>query len=291
MKQIASSLFCAILTFTALAPAASVIAANSILVDAPKGALLKLTKIGQPSCGSVDWDSVRQGGDFTASGKHLSMKEKKLPLTRAQWQALLTQVVGKQKEITIAHEWSEPASGLAAAIRVAHDIRSHGGKAWVLNGKAGKLPTMAQCKGEYQFTGKPAKLYMTGQEFWKNLERGVFLDARGDVADTPAGYTWVVGSPRKAKRVEPDALVVNGKVDRNPEQCAYFEDVSVVGCDSVHKSMLAMEVARYKNCASQPNVMPELGLSGYSRDEQLAKKIWGEDVALNPKRSGNWAVR
>lgn len=277
-----------ILISAMLAHTVSAAATESILIDSPKGALLKLTKNGKPECGSVDWDSVRQGGSFIASGKTLSMKEKKLPLSRAQWQTLLNQVVGKQDEITIAHAWPEPASGLAAAIRVAHDIRSHGGKAWVLNGNAGKLPGLSDCKGEYAFTAEPAKLYMTEQEFWQSLNHGNFLDARGDSADTPAGYTWVVGSPLKAKRVEPDDLVVNGKVDRNPEQCALFENVSVVGCDSVHKSMLAMEVARYKNCASQPQVMPQWGLSGYSRDEALAKKIWGKDVALNIKRSGNW---
>jgi hypothetical protein len=264
--------------------------AGSILVDEPKGVILKLVKTGKPECGTLDWESIRQSGSFTASGKTLTVKETKLPLSKEQWQALLTKVVGAQDEITIVQAWPEAAGGLAASLRVAYDLRSHGGKAWVLNGALGERKVVGNCSGQYAFTGQPEKVYMTEQEFWANFERGAFLDARGKEADDPAAYTWVVGSPQGAKRAEPSAFVKNGKVDPSAYSCDAFAGVTVVGCDSIHKSMLAMEAARLKGCATQPGVMPYWGLTGFSRDVQLAKKIWGEQAALNPKRSGNWAT-
>ncbi len=264
--------------------------ADSILVDAPKGVVLKLTKGGAPACGTLDWDSIRRTGSFTAAGKTLTIKESKLPLSKAQWEGLLTKVVGNAPEITIIQAWPEAAGGLAAALRVAYDIRSHGGTAWVLNGGWGERSLNSTCNGLYVFLGKPEKVYMTDKEFWIKLQHGHFLDARGKEAEAPAPYTWVVGSPRGASTIEPTAFIMNGKVDADIYSCEIFADVSVVGCDTMHKSMLTAEAARFKRCASQPGVMPYWGLSGLSRDATLAKKVWGEQATLNPKRSGNWVT-
>lgn len=262
--------------------------AGSILVDAPRGVVLKVVKTGTAECGVLNWDSVRQAGGFSTQGKALSMKETKLPLSKTQWETLLSKVAGNANEITLIHGWTDPAGGLAAALRVAYDIRSHGGTAWVMNGGWGERAQTRVCEGQYVFSGKPEKVYMTDQEFWRDFESGIFLDARGDEASRPASYTWVMGSPRLAQAVELDSFIMHGKVDADVYSCDLFAGVSAIGCDSLHKSMLAAEAARYKNCASQPGVMPYWGLSGISRDEKLSKRVWGEQVALNPKRSGNW---
>jgi len=278
----------AVLLSTGLIGAHSGAWASSILVDEPRGVVLKLVKSGKPECGLLDWESIRQAGSFTSSGKTITIKETKLPLSKAQWETLLTRVIGNAKEITLIHAWPDAAGGLAASLRVAYDIRSHGGTAWVMNGGWGERTQTSGCGGEYQFTGKPEKIYLTDEEFWRNFENGIFLDARGKEAESPAPYTWVVGSPRSAHAVEPAAFIKNGKVDAGAYSCDLFTGITIVGCDSIHKSMLAAEAARYKNCATQPAVMPYWGLTGISRDEQLAKKVWGEQATLNPKRSGNW---
>jgi len=269
----------------------NVATASSILVDEPRGITIKLVKTGKPDCGVLDWDSIRQPGSFTIRGKTLTVKEPKLPLSKTQWETLLSKIAGNAKEVTLVPAWPEAAGGLAASLRVAYDIRSHGGTAWVLNDGSGIREQNTTCNGQFQFTGAPEKVYMTDEEFWTNFDKGVFIDARGKEAETPAPYTWVAGSPRGAHAVEPSTFIKNGKVDASAYSCDVFKDVTVVGCDSIHKSMLAVEAARYKNCENQPGVMPYWGLTGISRDEKLARKVWGNEAALNPKRSGNWETQ
>lgn len=263
--------------------------AGTILVDEPRGSVIKLTKKGEPACGTVNWGSIRQPGSIRIKGQMITMKEAKLPLDKEKWEQLLSTVAGDTDEITIAHAWDTGPAGLAAALRVAYDIRSQGGMAWVLNGPAGNIKTENNCAGEYRFKGNPVQIYMSEESFWKEMQSGRFLDARGSGAKTPPSYTWVVGTPEKGKAVDIASFTHNGKVDTDAYGCEVFDGISVAGCDSVHKTFLAVEAAKYANCSSQPKIMPLWGLAGASRHTLPAKKLWGEKITLNEKRSGEIA--
>ena len=262
--------------------------ADSILVDQPRGALIRLVQKGEPACGSVDWGSVRRAGQFSIGAHQLEMKEAKLPLDHAQWEGLLTRVVGEQREITIAHAWENEPAGLAAALRVAYDIRSQGGLAWVLNSPLGPRQPHTHCRGNYQFTGQPTTVYLSESGFWAALEKGALLDARGAESLNPPSYTWVAGTPNGGDPIDIAAFMRDGKLDRQAVDCKVFEGHTVVGCDSLHKSMLVAEAARYANCAQQPSPMPYWGLAGASRDRETAQRLWGKRPLLNDKRSGDW---
>lgn len=265
------------------------VAADTILVDAPRGSVIKLAEKGEPACGMVSWSNIRQAGSVTIDGHLINMQEAKLPLNQQQWQQLLSKIAGNKDEITIAHAWEKGPAGLAAALRVAYDIRSHGGTAWVLNGAIGDLKPEANCNGSYAFKGKPQEIYMSELQFFSEMRKGRFLDARGDGAKHPPSYTWVMGSPQKAKAVDIASFMDKGKLDKDSYSCDVFNDVTVAGCDSVHKTFLAVEAAKYANCSSQPKIMPYWGLAGASRDSHVAKKVWGDDFSLNEKRSGEIA--
>lgn len=266
-----------------------VVSAESILVDQPKGSILQLTQKDEPGCGTVNWGSVRQSGSITIDGQAINMGEPKLPLSKLQWETLLTKTVGNQEQITIAHAWNKGPAGLAAALRIAYDIRSHGGTAWVFNGPIGDNKPVEKCAGEYKFRGEPVQIYLSEEQFWKEITKGAFMDARGRGAQEPPSYTWVVGSPVKAKAIDIASFTMNDKVDKDVYSCEEFKDVSVAGCDSLHKTFLAVEAAKYANCDSQPKLMPYWGLAGASRHMKVAKKVWGEEVELNEKRSGEIA--
>lgn len=263
-------------------------ATESILVDQPRGKLVRLLDKGQPACGVLGWNNVRRSGSFVINGKSLEIQESKLPLSKEQWEALLSRVVGQQQEITIAHDWKKLPAGLAAALRVAYDLRSHGGTAWVLNGPIGKHKPATHCRGQFAFAGQARPLYLPENDFWHKLQQGRFLDARGRGASEPPAYTWVTGSPRNARQVDIASFVNNGKLDRDSYSCDLFDGATVAGCDSLHKTYLLVEAARYAKCKSQPALMPAWGLAGASRDRVVAQKLWGKDVALNNKRSGDW---
>ena len=127
---------------------------------------------------------------------------------------------------------------------------------------------------------------MEESQFWSELRTGRFLDARGRGAKTPPSYTWLVGSPDGAKTIDIASFTNNGKVDKDSYSCEVFNDISIAGCDSVHKTFLAVEAAKYADCASQPKIMPYWGLAGASRKVAIAKKVWGDNVIPNAKRSG-----
>lgn len=264
--------------------------ADSILIDSTRGSVIKLTEKGQPACGTVNWGSIRRSGSTQIDGYHIDMKEAKFPLEKGQWQQLLSKIAGDKEEVTIAHDWKKGPAGLAAALRVAYDIRSHGGKAWVFNGPIGKLKPASTCVGQYVFKDKPEKIYMDEAQFWAVMKNGHFLDARGRGATAPPSYTWVMGSPLRGKAVDIASFINNeGKVDKDAFGCEVFKDISVAGCDSVHKTFLAVEAAKYANCASQPKIMPYWGLAGASRHSKVAEKLWGSDLSPNSKRSGEIA--
>lgn len=263
--------------------------ADTILVEQPRGSIIKLTQKGKPACGTVNWGSIRQTGTVTIDGQTITMGEPKLPLSKAQWELLLSKIAGDKKEVTIAHAWEKGPAGLAAALRVAYDIRSHGGTAWVLNGDIGHYKSEADCTGEYHFKGKPMQVYMSEEQFWNEIKHGQFLDARGRGATAPPNYTWVVGSPKQAKAIDIASFTYKGKVDKDAYSCDAFKNVSVAGCDSVHKTFLAVEAARYANCDTQPKIMPFWGLAGASRHSKIAKKVWGDHLTLNSKRTGEIA--
>lgn len=259
---------------------------DTILIDKPKGSVIKLTQKGNAACGTVNWGSIRQSGNLKIAGKKFNMKEPKLPLSKSQWQKLLSKIAGNKKDITIAHAWNKGPAGIAAALRVAYDIRSHGGTAWVLNGPIGNNKTTQNCAGNYAFTGKPQEIYMKEVQFWTELRKGQFLDARGRGAKAPPSYTWINGSPVKAKAIDIASFTNGGKVDIDSYSCDVFKDVSVAGCDSVHKTFLAVEAAKYAKCETQPKIMPYWGLAGASRHTSVAKKVWGNNFVPNQKRSG-----
>lgn len=262
--------------------------ADTILVEKPKGALIQLTEKGEPACGEVSWKSVRQPGKITIAGELVEMKEAKLPLAKEQWEALLTKIAGNQKEVTIANGWVKGPAGLAAALRVAYDIRSHGGTAWVLNGRMDDNKAHANCSGEYKFSGKPESVYLSEEQFWEEYKNGKFLDARGRGAQEPPSYTWVVGSPNKGVAMDIATFTNNDKVDKDVYSCEDFKGFTVAGCDSLHKTFLAVEAAKFANCDTQPKLMPYWGLAGLSRSPKASKLVWGKEVALNSKRSGEW---
>ena len=67
-----------------------------------------------------------------------------------------------------------------------------------MNGGLGERTQTSSCGGEYQFTGKPEKIYLTDEEFWRNFENGIFLDARGKEAELNVGRKkckFVFGNP------------------------------------------------------------------------------------------------
>ncbi len=261
---------------------------QTIMVDQVRGILVKLVRRGKNKCGKLDWWTMRQPGKLTILNRTFDYVDDKMPLSKSQWQTVLTKVVGNNQEITIAHAWGDEIKGLAAAVRAANDIRSHGGKAWAYNGKYDKSLANAniKCKGEYAFTNSPEKIYLTEQEFWQLLRKGQFLDARGKArAAKPTGLTYVLGSPKNSKTVHIGSFIKNGKLDKGVYSCDTFKDVTVIGCDTVHKAMLAREAARYANCDTQPDVMPYWGLSGASRHKSVAEHLWGKDVEPNPNRS------
>ena len=260
--------------------------ADTILVEQPRGSVIKLTQKGKPACGTLDWGSIRQTGTVNIDGETINMGEPKLPLSKVQWEKLLSTIVGNKDEVTIAHAWEKGPAGLAAALRVAYDIRSHGGTAWVLNGDIGNYKAESNCTGDYGFKGKPMQVYMSEAQFWQELQTGEFLDARGEGATEPPNYTWIVGSPSKARAIDIASFTYRGKVDKDAYSCDAFKDISVAGCDSVHKTFLAVEAARFANCDSQPKIMPFWGLAGASRHSKVAKKVWGDKLTLNSKRSG-----
>jgi len=263
--------------------------AQSIIVEQPKGVVIKLVNRGDTDCGVLEWEHARQAGNFTILNTTREQDENKLPLTKAQWQTLLTRVAGDQAEVTIAHAWRDDAPGLAAAIRIAQDIRSHGGTAWAYNGRFNKNMLHKTCTGNYTFKGTPIKIFLNEPEFWELLGKGKFLDARGKAqAARPPAITWIAGSPRDAKVVNIGTFLKDGKLDRTVYNCEVFNDVAAIGCDSIHMAMLAMEAARYANCQNQPPVMPSWGLSGASRDPAAVKKLWGEHAESNPNRSDKW---
>ena len=263
--------------------------ADSILINEPRGSIVQLTQKGKAACGTVNWGSIRQPGNVNIATKKIQMKEPKLPLTKAQWQKLLSKIVGDKKEITIAHSWKKGPAGLAAALRIAYDIRSHGGTAWVLNGPIGKHKATTNCTGNFAFTGKPQEIYMKEAQFWAALRKGKFLDARGRGAKAPPSYTWIMGSPIKAIAIDIASFTNQGKVDLDSYSCDVFKNVSVAGCDSVHKTFLAVEAAKYAKCKNQPKIMPYWGLAGASRHASVAKKVWGKEFTPNKKRSGEIA--
>ena len=272
----------------ALTVAATATRAESILVEQPRGALIRLVKQGEPACGTVDWGSVRHPGSFTVNHHTLELAEAKLPLSRGQWETLLTHIAGDQRELTIAHAWPDAPEGLAAALRVAYDIRAHGGQAWVLNGPIGTFPLHTQCRGQFAFTGAPVAVYLSEEQFWAALRKGALIDARGVGAQNAPAYTWVAGTPAGGKALEIGSFLLNDKVDRNAYSCDSFKGYTVAACDSLHKSFLVAEAAKFANCEQQPALMPYWGLAGASRDPETARRLWGKNLVLNAKRSGNW---
>ena len=266
-------------------------ASQSVLTDTPRGALIKLSKKGKTQCGHIAWGSVRRAGQFNINGDSLNLSEAKLPLSKQQWQELLSNIAGDQKEITIMHSWKNESAGLAAALRMAYDIRSHGGTAWVLNDSSNNLAPLNHCAGSFVFKGEPVNYYASETQFWNAIESGRFIDARGKGAEKPPSYTWVMGSPQNAKVVDISSFLLDGKVDKDVFNCDVFKNTEVAGCDSVHKTFLAVEAAKFANCDTQPMIMPYWGLAGASRDADTAKKVWGENVVLNAKRSGNWKTK
>ena len=263
--------------------------ADSILVEEAKGGLITLTQEGEPACGTVNWGSIRQPGIVTISGEIVEIKEAKLPLSKEQWEELLTKVAGEQKEITIANGWEKGPAALAAALRVAYDVRSHGGTAWVLNGRMEDNKPLAKCAGQYKFTGIPEAVYLTEDQFWQEYKNGKFLDARGRGSQEPPNYTWVIGTPTNGAAVDIATFTNNDKVDKDVYSCDDFKGFTVAGCDSLHKTFLAVEAAKFANCDSQPKLMPYWGLAGLSRSPKVAKEVWGKEVALNAKRTGEWS--
>ncbi len=262
--------------------------ADSILVAQPKGAVISVIERGSSACGNVSWQDIRQPGTITLSGETIEIKEAKLPLSKEQWEALLSKVAGEQSEITLVNGWDKGPAGLAASLRIAYDIRSQGGTAWVLNGRLGTNKVLNTCTGNYHLTGSPQTVYLTEDQLWKELDNGRFMDARGKDAQTPPNYTWVVGTPANGKAVDIAMFVKDDKVDPSAYSCAVFRGFSVVGCDSLHKSFLAVEAARFANCDTQPKLMPYWGLAGSSRSAKVTQKLWGSEFALNGGRSGDW---
>ncbi len=262
--------------------------ADSILVEQPRGGLIKLVEEGAPECGKVSWKSIRRPGTVTISGELIEIKEPKLPLAKEQWEALLTTIAGEQQEITIVSGWDKGAAGLAASLRLAYDLRSYGASAWVLNGRIGNNKTLTGCTGEFKFTGKPEVVYLNEEQFWEAYNNGKFLDARGKGAQEPPPYTWVVGSPKNGSAVDIAAFVKNDKLDTSAYNCENFRGATVVGCDSLHKSFLVVEAAKLAKCDTQPKLMPYWGLAGMSRSSRAATQLWGGDLALNAQRTGEW---